>query len=81
MRVFENSRVLPESRIITGTVLVILENKPNDLTSFLNILPSDPGAAIILDDNSERIYPIGVRPKLSWHGGEAPTAIKAEVNL
>tara|TARA_Y100000310_G_C20697669_1_gene826866 strand:- start:4198 stop:5532 length:1335 start_codon:yes stop_codon:yes gene_type:complete len=46
------------------------------LTSYLNMLPSEKGAAIILDDNSERLYPIRVRPKFSWHGGEAPTAIK-----
>ncbi len=46
------------------------------LTASLNILPSESGAAIILDDNSERLYPIRVRPKFSWHGGEAPTAIK-----
>jgi len=48
------------------------------LTSYLNILPADPGAAIVLDDNSERLYPIQVRPKVSWHGGESPTAIKFE---
>jgi len=46
------------------------------LVGYLNILPSEPGAAIILDDNSERLYPIRMRPKFSWHGGEAPTAIK-----
>lgn len=42
----------------------------------LNILPGEKGAAIILDDNSERLYPIRVRPKFSWHGGEAPSALK-----
>ncbi len=41
-------------------------------------LPSLKGSAIILDDNSERIYPIRVRPKFTWHGGEAPTAVKVE---
>lgn len=41
-------------------------------------LPSLKGSAIVLDDNSERIYPIRVRPRLTWHGGEAPTAIKKE---
>ncbi len=46
------------------------------LTGYLNILPAEPGAAILLDDNSERLFPIRTRPKLSWHGGEAPTAIK-----
>lgn len=46
------------------------------LTGYLNTLPAEPGAAILLDDNSERLFPIRTRPKLSWHGGEAPTAIK-----
>jgi hypothetical protein len=38
-------------------------------------LPSLKGSALILDDNSERIYPIRVRPKFTWHGGESPSAI------
>jgi len=44
-------------------------------------LPSLKGSAILLDDNSERIYPIRVRPRFTWHGGEAPTAIKAEKKI
>ena len=44
-------------------------------------LPSEKGSAIILDDNSERIYSIRVRPKYTWHGGEAPASIKAEIQL
>ncbi|MFH1802878.1 MAG: ATP-binding protein [archaeon] len=44
-------------------------------------LPPEKGAAIILDDNSERIYPIRVRPRFTWHGGEAPTAVKADVKF
>lgn len=44
-------------------------------------LPSLKGSAILLDDNSERIYPIRVRPKFTWHGGESPSAIKAELKL
>ena len=44
-------------------------------------LPSLKGSAILLDDNSERIYPMRVRPRFTWHGGEAPTAIKAEKRL
>jgi hypothetical protein len=42
-------------------------------------LPSLKGSAILLDDNSERIYPIRVRPRFTWHGGEAPTAVKADI--
>lgn len=41
-------------------------------------LPSIKGAAIILDDNSERIYSMQMRPRFTWHGGEAPTAVKSE---
>ncbi len=41
----------------------------------MNSLPSLKGSAIILDDNSERIYPMRVRPRFTWHGGEAPSII------
>jgi hypothetical protein len=44
----------------------------------MNALPRLKGSAIILDDNSERIYPMRVRPRFTWHGGEAPTAVKIE---
>ncbi len=46
----------------------------SDVNKYLNNLPKIKGAAIILDDNSERIYPMQVRPKFTWHGGEAPSA-------
>lgn len=41
-------------------------------------LPRVKGSAIILDDNSERIYPMRVRPRFTWHGGEAPTSVRIE---
>ncbi|MCW8966264.1 MAG: ATP-binding protein [Candidatus Pacearchaeota archaeon] len=44
-------------------------------------LPSLKGSAIVLDDNSERIYPMRMRPRFTWHGGEAPTAVKKEKRL
>jgi DNA helicase HerA-like ATPase len=44
-------------------------------------LPGAKGSAIVLDDNSERIYQIRVRPKFTWHGGEAPSAIKAKKGI
>ena len=44
-------------------------------------LPTLKGSAIVLDDNSERIYPIRVRPRFTWHGGEAPTAVSKEKRL
>ena len=48
----------------------------SDLATQINNLPKYKGAAILLDDNSERIYQIQVHPKKSWHGGEAPTSVK-----
>jgi len=48
---------------------------------YMDDLPSLKGSAIILDDNSERIYPMRIRPRFTWHGGEAPTALKVEKSL
>lgn len=48
----------------------------SDIAGKINGLPKLKGSAIILDDNSERIYPMRVRPRFTWHGGEAPQAIK-----
>ena len=41
----------------------------------LNLLPTEEGAAIVFDDLNEKLYPIRVRPRYSWHGGSAPTAL------
>jgi hypothetical protein len=51
------------------------------IKQYMDDLPSLKGSAIILDDNSERIYPMRIRPRFTWHGGEAPTAVKIEKKL
>jgi len=38
-------------------------------------LPRVPGACIAVDDVNERLYPIRIRPRFSWHGGGAPGVI------
>jgi DNA helicase HerA-like ATPase len=48
------------------------------LDKFLNELPRVAGAAVILDDSNERIYPMRVRPRATWHGGESPAALKKQ---
>ncbi len=48
---------------------------------YMDDLPGLKGSAIILDDNSERIYPMRIKPRFTWHGGEAPTAIRVERKL
>lgn len=41
----------------------------------LNYLPRVKGAALIFDDNNEKIYPMRVRPRYTWHGGATPSVI------
>ncbi len=46
-----------------------------DIGKYINELPKWKGVALILDDNSERLYKIRVRPKQSWHAGASPVAL------
>lgn len=47
----------------------------------LDNLPRTKGAALILDDNNERMFPIQIRPRFTWHGGSSPSAIKEKKDL
>ncbi len=51
------------------------------LDTELNILPRESGAAIAVDDTNERLYPMRVRPRFTWHGGSAPTAMTEKREL
>ncbi|MBI4152134.1 ATP-binding protein [Candidatus Woesearchaeota archaeon] len=42
----------------------------------INHLPRVTGAAVIFDDANERIFPVQMRPRFTWHGGGSPTALK-----
>ena len=53
----------------------------DSIRQYMDDLPTLKGSAIILDDNSERIYPMRMRPRFTWHGGEAPTAVDMEKGL
>lgn len=50
----------------------------DSIKKHIDDLPKLKGSAVILDDNSERIYPMRIRPRFTWHGGEAPSSIKIE---
>lgn len=47
-----------------------------NIEDYINALPRQKGAAVILDDNSERLYAIQIKPRISWHAGGSPSAIK-----
>jgi hypothetical protein len=51
---------------------------PYAIERYISELPRIKGAAIALDDTQERIYPLQMRPRMSWHGGEEPIAISEE---
>lgn len=40
-----------------------------ELEKYLNRLPRTPGAAILLDDNLEKIFTVNIRPRFSHHAG------------
>jgi uncharacterized protein len=46
------------------------------LVQQLDNLPRDKGSAIIFDDTNEKMYQIKIRPRFTWHGGGAPSALK-----
>jgi uncharacterized protein len=47
----------------------------------LDNLPRLKGAAIIFDDTNEKMYPMRIRPRFTWHGGSAPSALHEKENV
>ncbi len=41
----------------------------------INMLPRLKGAAVLFDDANERLFPVQMRPRFTWHGGGSPIAI------
>ncbi len=52
-----------------------------DLDKSLNDLPRVKGAALLFDDTNERLYPMRVRPRATWHGGSSPSLIAEVKNI
>ncbi len=48
------------------------------LDKAISNLPHVPGAAVLFDDVNERIYDMRVRPRITWHGGSAPSPLEAK---
>ncbi|MFT4326181.1 MAG: zonular occludens toxin domain-containing protein [Candidatus Woesearchaeota archaeon] len=47
----------------------------------LDNLPRVKGSAVIFDDTNEKLYPIRIRPRFTWHGGESPSALTQKKDL
>jgi uncharacterized protein len=46
-----------------------------DIKKSISRLPKSKGSAVVLDDNSERLFTIQIRPRESWHAGGTPVAL------
>jgi len=44
--------------------------------NLFNMMPRVKGCAIIMDDKNERLHTMQIKPRITWHGGEDPNAIK-----
>ena len=49
-----------------------------DIRKMVGMLPKPPGAAVILDDVSERLFNTQIRPRESWHAGGTPVALSGK---
>ena len=47
----------------------------------LNYLPRVQGAALLFDDANEKLYPMRMRPRYTWHGGSSPSILIKEKKL
>ena len=34
-----------------------------------------------MDDKNERLSTVQIKPRITWHGGEAPTAVKEDKEI
>ncbi|MDK2849927.1 MAG: hypothetical protein PWR32_594 [Candidatus Woesearchaeota archaeon] len=46
------------------------------LDKAIDNLPREKGSAIVFDDNNERLFPIRIRPRFTWHGGSTASVLE-----
>ncbi|MBW6452076.1 MAG: DUF87 domain-containing protein [DPANN group archaeon] len=67
---------LTSSKDIDALTQVMQSYMKYGIENYFDTLPKVKGAALVLDDNSEKLIPVRVRPRMSWHAGGSPIAIK-----
>lgn len=55
---------------------VFLSYNSKGSKALFNSMPRTKGCAIIMDDKNERLHTMQVKPRVTWHGGEDPNAIR-----
>ena len=43
----------------------------NALSHYMENIPKDPGYAYVMNDSSEEMVPVKIRPRRSWHAGDS----------
>jgi hypothetical protein len=46
-----------------------------NLFKMMSDLPKFKGSAIVMDDLNENVYPMQIRPRITWHGGGSPSIL------
>ena len=59
-------------------ILALESSRPlymqESIQAYLKKMGSERGAALIVDDHSESVHLVRIRPRISWHGGGEPSA-------
>ncbi len=55
---------------------IFLSYNSKGAKALFNSMPRTKGCAIIMDDKNERLHTMQVKPRITWHGGEDPNAIR-----
>ncbi len=67
------------AKVDTDALGALMQSYMRETLPFqLESLPGVKGAAIVFDDTNEKMYPMRIRPRFTWHGGEAPAAVHPE---
>lgn len=79
--VISQSDLLICHRITSSDDILALEtSRPlymqESLRAYLKKMGSERGAALIVDDHSESVHMVRIRPRRSWHGGGEPNALE-----
>jgi DNA helicase HerA-like ATPase len=62
-------------------ILALESSRPlymqESIQAYLKKMGSERGAALIVDDHSESVHLVRIRPRISWHGGGEPSAFES----
>lgn len=82
--VVSQSDLLICHRLTASDDILALENSrplyiQESIQAYLKKMGSERGAALIIDDHSESVHLVRIRPRISWHGGGEPSAFEPKV--